>query len=284
MSLFLFNLTTQNIVTNVNEEIGQSIRVAAFEQRGWVERTDQFMELLSKVPEVRSGDEKSCSNFLASILKLYPRYTNIGVINANGDLFCSAFPFEGQLSAKGYRWYEDSLRSKTFSVGDYQIGELPKKAILAFGYPILDAEGNVKYVLSADLDLNWIEDLINKINLPSGSTIKVIDQNGVVLARIPQEFIGEKVPEPDLLEKVLAEKTGTFTTIGVDKVKRIYAFTSLDSAFIIIGTPYSYVYAQALKISIPYLIVFIMSALISMGIIWKIWKNQNTPEENVIQS
>lgn len=268
LSFFLLNLTVHGINKNVNNEISNSVQAAAFEHRGWVERTGQFLELLSKVAEVKSGDEKACSKFMVSMLELYPRYVNIALVGTDGIPLCSALPFDSRFNTN--YWLEQTLKNKTFSVGEYQIGTSLQKPALSFGYPILDQKGDVKYVLYAGLDLAWINELIKQIDLPPQSTVQVVDQNGIILARVPDEEYARKfIPEPLLIQKVLIDKTGTSDSYGVDGIKRIYAFTSLNNAFIIIGIPYSYVYMQAFEISLPYLIVFLMTLLLLLAIFWK---------------
>ena len=272
LGIFLFNLTIQNIHDNVNSEIKQSVQVTAFEHQSWIERTNQFLELLSKVPEVTSGDKKSCSNFLSSMLELYPRYVNIALVGTDGVPLCSALPLNNKLNTNV--WFEQTLKNKSFSVGEYQAGTPIQKAALSFGYPILDIKGDVKYVLYADLDLAWINELIGQINLPPQSTVEVIDDTGIILAEISNgEYVGKLDAEPLILQKILNEKTGTYDAIGVDGLERIYAFTSLGgNTFVIIGTPYSYIYAQISKISLPYLIIFFMTSLFLFGIFFKVWK------------
>ena len=277
--LFLLNLTTQNIVGIVNNGIKNTIQVVAFEQENWIYRTRQFLAVLSAVPEVQTENNGPCFKFLKQINEIYPRYSNMGVIELNGNIICSTPSFAGEINVSDRAYFQDTVTTKDFSVGDYQIERTTKKPGINFGYPILDNKGEVKYVLFAVLDLDWIKDLIGTINLPPNSIIRVIDSNGSILSSIPDTgMVGKKVSELDLLNKVLSEKTGTYETKGTDGIKRLYAFTSLNGAYVIIGTPFSYIYGQAFYVSLPYIIVFLITFLGVLAVFWRKRIKNSTPQ------
>ena len=100
----------------------------------------------------------------------------------------------------GLRWgpHLFSARSETrdFAIGEYQVGRISGKASVNFGYPVLDDAGHVRAVVGAPLDLACSAELANQAGLPPGSMLTVIDRNGTILSRYPDEgkWVGKLIP------------------------------------------------------------------------------------------
>jgi len=69
------------------------VRLASVQQEQLLARTQQFLGVVARLPQVRGRNHAACSAFLAGVLKENPRYANLGTILPNGEVFCSALPF-----------------------------------------------------------------------------------------------------------------------------------------------------------------------------------------------
>ncbi|MBI2087481.1 MAG: GAF domain-containing protein [Deltaproteobacteria bacterium] len=151
-------------------------------------------------------------------------------------------------------WFQRAVQTRRFAIGDYQIGRASGKASLNFGYPVINERGDVEAVVLAGLDLAWLNRLAAKAQLPEGSALTMTDQNGTILARHPNpgQWIGKSVPEASIVKAILNRGgEGTARASGMDGVRRLYAFTPLDSTaeagkvYLSVGVPEQVAFADA---------------------------------------
>jgi signal transduction histidine kinase len=259
--------------TDAEKDARHLVRVIAHQEEILVAATRHLLIGLAQLSEVRGYDAKRCSAFVADLLKQYPLYANFGVTMADGSPYCSAFPIPAGVTPVERRWFQLAIQNRDFSVGDYQIGRITRRPVLVFGYPVLDEVGRVKAVLSASLDLAWLNQAIAEAQLPEGSVLSVVDANGTILARHPDPMksTGESLPNVPIVEAILARKgVGTVESSGIDGVLRLYAFKALNggqggtSAYVSVGIPTKIAYAgvnQTLKRNLTLLLLVILFVL-----------------------
>ena len=64
-------------------------RLAAGQLSQAIEGTRQLLTGLSQLREVREGDFEESRDLFVNLLKQYPYYVNLGMIDDNGDIACS---------------------------------------------------------------------------------------------------------------------------------------------------------------------------------------------------
>lgn len=209
-----------------------------------IRSAEQLLKTLSVVPAVR--DLKGCDEFMADLLKQNPRYANVGVLDVEGNLVCSGVPFTSPVSGADRLYFRNAVHFDGFAVGEYQIGRVTRIASLNAGYPIKDAEGKLRGVLFAAMDLRWINGAIEGVPLPPETTAFILDDKGVILAHYPspEAWIGKNAQNKDIAKLILAEKKeGTVEMAGLDGVERQFAYAPLPSfygsgeAFVAVGIP-----------------------------------------------
>jgi HAMP domain-containing protein len=211
-----------------------------------IEGTHQILTVLARLPEVRRRDTAACSKLFADLLKPNPHFSNLGAATSNGDVFCSAIPFEGVASIVDRAYFQRAVGRRGFASGEYRIGRITGKAVINFGYPVLDGAGQVAAVVFAGLDLSWLSRLLAEARLPEHSTITVVDVAGQVLARYPdpEQWVGRSFPEAPFVRAAISQQDqGTVEGQGLDGTPRLYAFTPLLTenreriAYVYIGIP-----------------------------------------------
>ncbi len=211
---------------------------------------------------------------MANHLKEHPEYLNLGVINLEGDIVCSALPFKGPINLADRTYFRRTVETQDFSIGEYQIGRVTGKATLNFGYPDFDDRGRLQAVVFAALDLTLIEQVFVKAKRDEGSVFLMLDLKGTVLSRYPdlEKAVGKPFQDPSILKAIQAKQDeikGQAT--GVDGIERLYAFTALRSggevaSFIGIGIPVKAAFAEANRnllnnlVLIGLVIVFVLAA------------------------
>lgn len=244
----------------VENDARRLARLASASHERLTEGARQLLMALARLPEVRRADTDACNALFAELLEQFPPYANIGGIRLNGDVFASALPLPGPTNLSDRAYFQRAVSSKTFAVGDFQIGRITGKPTINFGYPILDARGNVIGVVFVALDLNWLNQFAAEAQLPAGSVLTVFDRAGIVLARYPdpQQWVGKPLTEEPLVRQIRGLLTiqteGAAESVGTDGVNRLIAFTRLagsprgQEVYVCIGVPTEVAYADANRV------------------------------------
>ncbi len=158
-----------------------------------------FLAQLAQLPEVQQAlrNPAACSQRLAELRALFPRYVNLGVADRKGDVRCSAVSLPGPVNVADRRWFRRALETGVFSVGEYQIGRITGKPVLVFGTPIPDQAGDILQVLFASIEVQELSELLASLPLPSGAWSAMLDAQGIVLARWPEGEPSPGTPFPD---------------------------------------------------------------------------------------
>jgi diguanylate cyclase (GGDEF)-like protein len=238
---------------HVNEDSMTLVRLTAREQERLIADANHLLIALSEVPELRTRrTAAACSQLLARLHKSFMVYTNIGVADLKGDIFCNSRPMPGPINIVDRSYYRRAILLKGFGVGDYQIGRVTGKPAINFGYPVRDADGRIVAVVYVALDLGWLESLVRAAKLPAGSVLTVMDSHGTILARYPdsEKWMGRSMPESPLLRTILASKSaGTMKERDADDQTRLFAFATLQeqahvNVYVIAGIPENVAFAE----------------------------------------
>src|SRR5919108_4115547 len=131
----------QHAVKEVKDQALRMAQIASSDQERRIDGTRYLLTALAHVPDVRDGDAAECDSFLAALLKDNPLYTNFWMADLRGDQICSAVPLDRPLNIADRSYFRGAIETRTFAIGEFLTGRLTKKALIAFGYPILDADG-----------------------------------------------------------------------------------------------------------------------------------------------
>ncbi|BAY08462.1 PAS domain S-box protein [Calothrix sp. NIES-2098] len=234
LGLILYTAAVQrrSAALDAQENLLRMVKLAAANQRQASEGARQLLIALSQMPEIREGNVGECNRLLANLLQQYHSYAGLGVVDASGNLICSIPLATKPVNTADRAYFRLAKETRNFAIGEYEIGRVTSKATLNFGYPILDKSGQVQAVVIAALDLAWLNRLVAELKLPAGSVVTITDRQGTVLVRYPdaQNLVGKSVPDAAITKLVLSQIEGTTEAMGLDGVKRLYAFTTLGSS------------------------------------------------------
>ena len=238
-----------------------------------IESARQLLTALTQIPAVRDGNTTECNVIFASLLKQYSRYNNFVATKPNGDVFCSAVPSARQVNLADRPHFQFAVRTGGFAIADYLIARTTGKPILSSAYPVLDASGQIKAVVFAGLDLDWLNALVAKTELPAGATLTVIDRKGTVLARFPhpEKWVGKSMPNTPLKQTILSRTKGTAEATGMDGVVRLYGFSPLGDtggAYVNIGIPKNVAFVRANSILTRNLVALGIVGVLALVAAW----------------
>jgi len=194
-------------------------------QRRALDSVELVSRLISQIPAVRLLAPNACNATLAGIVKSNPRYASLAVQDRAGNVLCSSAPLTGPVNVADRSYFQRAMATKSFAVGDYQLGRLTGKPSLGTALPILDDSGAVTRLIYAGLDMIWFSERVATVGLPEGSAFLLVDRKGVIMARWPdpQAWVGRDISGEPLFRAIGEHgANASFSSVGVDGVERIY--------------------------------------------------------------
>lgn len=240
-------------VSQAQENAARLARLVAADQQRIVEQTRHLLVVLAALPAVRDSAPDECPSVLMAFQRQSALLANLGVVSPEGLVTCSALPVSGPVDLADRLWFRRAITSRTFAVGEYQVGRITKRPTLNCALPIDSNDGSVKGVVYAALDLDWLVPLTEVAELPPGSNLLVLDRNGTVLVHHPEPsaWVGRNVSEAPLVREVLRRQEGVSHLRGVDGEARLHGFAPLHRSesgadtFVVVGVPAALASADA---------------------------------------
>jgi PAS domain S-box-containing protein len=213
------------------------VKLAARKEDEMIAGTRQLLRAVAESAQVRSAQWGNATKLLRTLFADYPRYANLGVIKANGEVSASALPLTNTVNLANRSFFQRALSTRDLSIGDYQVGRITGKPSFNLSYPVIDPAGRVQAVVFAALDLDWLNgsDYALQMQLPAGATWTKIDGKGTILARYPAPekwLVGEPMRDMALLKSFLARKSGVMEVVDSKGISVCYDFTSTRSALV----------------------------------------------------
>jgi HD-GYP domain-containing protein (c-di-GMP phosphodiesterase class II) len=184
----------------------QAVLVASDFERAVVGIREVLL-LLSQMPEVRS-DVATCQPFLREQLASYPMYGNFNVILPDGTVRCDALGGAGTVTLGDREYFQRAMATRVFAAGDFTVGRTTGRPSIVFAQPVLDAAGQVEFVLSVGLDLDWMSRHLTEGEWPAGTILLQVDPAGTVIGSYPPGRIGQSIRGVPGVEQALVEQRG----------------------------------------------------------------------------
>ncbi len=152
-----------------------------------VESARQFLMTLAKVPDIQNLNAAASNNLLSQLLKQNPLYSTLFVVNAGGFVYATGLPPlpPTPVSVQQRKYFQEVVRIKDFSVGEYAICPAVKRPVLHFAYPLIGTDGSFRGAIALSLDLARYAKMFPMDKLPGDSNLSLCDYKGVILYRYP---------------------------------------------------------------------------------------------------
>ncbi len=281
----------ENIALKEKEISADSYRIthlAADRIAQIIEGERNLLISLSEIQAVKNLDSHACSKNFANIKKHLPLYANLFAFKPSGDVFCSVAPLVKIVNAYNMTWFQRTINTGAFSIGEYQMGKITGRPVLVSGYPVINNAGQIKAVVGVSIDLYALNKVLSKTHLPEGASLTLLDSKGVILARYPEheKWMGKLMPDAEKIKTILHQHEGTAEVAGVDGIKRVYSFISVEgtnrSLYLSIGIPTSVAFASVHKALARNLILLGLFAALALTAAW-ITGNLSMRSENALR-
>jgi hypothetical protein len=179
------SLTAAELRNSENELLNIADQ-AGWEYRRILSRTESLLGALSET-EVFRRPTARCSRDLAAIMRHMEIYTAMQLIEPDGFVSCGSLAM-GESLTVGDRYYHKAvMATNRFAVGDFVIGRLTGKPIVGLAYPVGgDDPAEISRVAAAYFDLDHLANTVYQMEVPSGTTLTVLDRTGRVMIRVPE--------------------------------------------------------------------------------------------------
>src|SRR5437899_7026739 len=196
LTLHIARQERQGKITALRQRSQDIIKLSARKEEEMILGTRQLLRVVAASSQVELGRWGDCNELLRTLFADYPRYANLGVIKLNGDILASALPLTNTVNLADRPYFQRAVSSRAFAIGDYEVGRITGTRTVNLGCPVLDPSGQVRTVVFAALDLDWLNgsDYALQKLLPEGATWTKIDTNGTILVRYPalgKRLVGE---------------------------------------------------------------------------------------------
>ncbi|MBI3515283.1 MAG: PAS domain-containing protein [Proteobacteria bacterium] len=178
----------------------QALRIAretAAELERTVEGVRGLLVTLAELPVIREQDGAACIAYLGRLRHNYPEYLVISVATAAGDVYCNSSNAARTPNVSDRYSFRQALATGGFAIGEYLVGRITDRKLIAFAYPIRDDAGRTIGATLAGVDLDWLGRHL-ALRSPSGDlALAVIDRNGTFLVRYPdpEKWVGHSDPQ-----------------------------------------------------------------------------------------
>ena len=265
-------------IADIEGDVLTFAEFAARDEAQLLDGTRQLLASFAHYLERQWSDPAECSRYLSELMNHYRRYKNLGAVDAQGMLHCSAISYETSVNVSDRPWFKRAIETRQFAIGDYQIGLITGSPVIVLAYPIISSDEKLLGVAFAALDIQWLNQskLGIEKSLPNGSTISQIDDRGVVLAHHPESdtLVGRSLANTHLFDAVRSKQMGIVRTEGPDGQPRLHAFSRIFSAlgnrnvYMLVGIPENSIYLAANRLLAHNLILLGAVTLIAILATW----------------
>ena len=233
---FLLYQTTAERDRRIQEEQEDALRsadLAVGNVSQLVGGTRQLLTSLACADPIRRLDAPAASARFRLMQQYSSPHLNLGLVLPDGQIVASALPLPGPVSISTRSWFQRLQRTRSFSVGEYQIGKVSGKPSINITIPLPNQpDGQPLAAVYAAINLSVLQECVDLPHLPPQSTLSIVDRNGTCLARNPDaQWSGKKLRSWAFL---MAKNRGIHDQFeeepGLDGVVRLYRFVPVPGS------------------------------------------------------
>jgi hypothetical protein len=115
--------------------------------------------------------------------RLAPDATNVGLSDANGNIYCAVNPVLGKRNIADQLHFLRAVQTLDMAIGDYTINPPTGLPTLSIAYPVLSFDGKLQTIIFINYELRWLENWQKEIALPADTALTLVSPDGNILRR-----------------------------------------------------------------------------------------------------
>jgi signal transduction histidine kinase/CheY-like chemotaxis protein/HPt (histidine-containing phosphotransfer) domain-containing protein/HAMP domain-containing protein len=184
-AIFLWDRFNEDYVSNRTSVI-RAARTAAERIDDHVNDVNTLLLVIGKMISANPADAEKNDVILTNVKADLPSYLNNILLFdlAGNNIGTSQHPVEDRSKLSGIeRSYFKPAREGKFTVSEPIISRLNQEWIAVVARPVLDDAGSVRAVIVTGMRLARIAEIVDSTKLPSGSIVRILNENGIVIGR-----------------------------------------------------------------------------------------------------
>ena len=240
----------QQAVVRTKASLSTLVRVMANSAESKIGNARQILGLVAERPMVKRVDPSACDSTLGDVLAFNPAFANIGYVNLQGRVLCSAVPQPDDKPAEvgAAPWFQSLLKQQRFTVGQPVRGPITGRWVSVLASPIYNERREMIGAVALPLDLQTYDPNLPARLLPPGSRYGIFSQDGTLIWRNtdPAGAIGSK-PTAAAARQIVAVRDGEFQARADDGVERYFAVLPIQGTdwIAFVGVPLEAIHAAA---------------------------------------
>jgi signal transduction histidine kinase/CheY-like chemotaxis protein/HAMP domain-containing protein len=221
---------------------------AAQQMAGMLEKTEHLLAFMATRRRMSVLDREACESWVSGVPDPGNYYTNVGLIDAQGAMVCSARPSPNRVQFARFDWFRAGLAAPGIWLSDPLRGPISGRMVQYMTLPVRDADGAKVGLLAASIDLAALNNALEPLLVDPGATV-AITKGDLFVTRLPepQRWIGQPVPER--LRWKEAPRAAPQVALGLDGGLRAFAVVEVPRYGLraIASMPKDTVYEEANK-------------------------------------
>jgi signal transduction histidine kinase/ActR/RegA family two-component response regulator len=265
----------QNAIATAQENLQRLTRLAAVNEAQSINSARQLLMDLSDVPDLLASP-RQCNALMRRVLSKNPGYVNLGLIQMNGDVTCSAVPSRTLVNLADRDHFKRAIAERRFIAGNYVFGRVIQKHTINLTYPVIGEDGAVLAVVFAAMDLFSLDRFTTGLDLPEGAILITTDAAGGIISRRPDpgKWFGQRVSEEMRAHMAQSDPPPAVLT-GPDGIPRLHTFAHVGNAetsnyMLTIGIPRHDIVAPAQRDQNISLITLAVTTALALFATWLI--------------
>lgn len=204
-------------------------QAVADSQRELITHTFQLLDALKNEDAVKAQDWETCNAILPNFWGYFKQtYSNFHVANVNGDVVCSGIRLSSSVRVGDRKDFQHVLLTKQAVVGDLVLSRTSGLFSLMLRAPVLDKQGEVASVVSAQVSAEQFSAAVSSVPLPKGGELIITDRSGNIVVHQPESADWAGSGLPSRLSSVMAGPgIEIFEAQGLDGILRIYGISDV---------------------------------------------------------
>lgn len=267
-----------DIERTLDEERSQSsmalARSVANSIDDYIESSEELLDSIAHSPIAREKDVEVLSAWFAEMLEHCDHYANIVFFDTSGDLIASGRHAQDakKINVAEASWFKRSMVSTELAVGEFSRSKIGGEPDVHLSLPVIDESGARVGVVSVAMHLTRVQARLMREQLPSHTTVAVVDRDGIVIARNRDaaEWVGKSVYDAFDVPDMLARGEGEGAA-SVDGERLLCTFTDVQQApwFVRVGVRAEHVDELAARELGNHFAVFVPLLLVAIaGWLW----------------
>jgi diguanylate cyclase (GGDEF)-like protein len=214
---------------------------AASVQAGIAMRERHILEMIAQSPALR-GTAEECESFLNWVQYLTlgqndtPWVAGLFLLDPAGKGICGTYSNMKSFDVSDREHYRQVVATKNFATSEIIIGRLSKRPISAALLPILNAKGQIEFIIGISADLDRLNEIAIDARAKYNGLLLVLDSYGRVIANLPKLANGEishDYDEPKIIALLLRANASIVRATDRNGARRIFGVKQLPNGQIV---------------------------------------------------